>query len=246
MVLKKGLDILRDLGRDDATDPLVIKQEVCRAAEKNILASAIGKQLPGDYLLVELVTSETMRQVYEGQLIKGRMLEKDVRLHLRQEGCALTEKLQVEVKFVRRLPDGENFRLKWYRREVTARLTVLRGQAEKKFYNLDRDIQQVFIGRAHEVVDKHGFLIRHNSIVFENLDDEINGSISRQHGWLQFDEATQSFRLFDQESKQGTRIERAGKVKKIAPAGEVLQDGDMIYVGKSQMRFSLKVHLNEC
>ncbi len=246
IVLKKGLDILQGWGGYDATDPLVVKQEVCRAAEKHLSTDSTNKQPPGDYLLVELAADETTRPTLDGQLVKGRVLEKAVRAHLRQEGAADAGRLQVEVQFVTTLPGEKNFRLKWYRREVTARLMVLKGSSEKKFYVLDKDARQIFIGRGGEVVDKHGFLMRRNNIVFENSDDEINSSISRRHGWLQYDESAQSFRLYDPESKQGTRVERDGRVRRVSPAGETLQDGDVVYSGKGQMRFTLKVNLNEC
>ena len=246
MILKKGFNILQDWGGHDPADPLVVKQEICRAAEKYLSAAGGAKRPPGDYLLVELAADETTRQVLDGQLVKGRLLEQAVRSHLRQEGFADAGRLQVEVKFVPAAPGEKNFCLKWYRREVAARLTVLKGRAEKKGYLLDRDARQIFIGRGGEVVDKHGFLMRRNNVVFDNSDDEVNSSISRRHGWLQFDEVAQSFRLYDPESKQGTRVERDGRVSKVSPGGVTLRDGDVIHSGKGEMRFTLKVSLSDC
>jgi hypothetical protein len=246
MLIKKGLRILQGLAGLDANDPLVVKQTICQAAAAYLVSGPQGKQAPGDHLTIELLVNDATRPLFHRQLAEGRALEQAIRSQLRQEGATGTTTLQVELKLVRKPPAEMAFRFTWRRREISAKLSILQGTAEKKLYRLDKELRQTFIGREREVVDKHGFIVRHNHIVFLSQSDDVNGSVSRQHGWLQYDAAAQSFRLFDPESKQGTRLERSGQVWKVPPAGEVLQDGDLIYAGKSQMRYALTVSLTDC
>ena len=92
--------------------------------------------------------------------------------------------------------------------------------------------------------------MRRNTVAFQDyenkrLDEEqrhIHKTISRVHASIRYDDADAVFRLYDDQSTWGTSVMREDyempiQVKKQHPVP--LQDGDLIYVGKACVRFTM-------
>ena len=90
------------------------------------------------------------------------------------------------------------------------------------------------------MVDRHGRLLQRNDVVFTDNQDEINRSVSRIQSRIEFNPAEDAYSLFDDNSAQGTSIERDGEIRTVAGSrGVALKDGDLIFFGKARARFFL-------
>ncbi len=121
-----------------------------------------------------------------------------------------------------------------------AQIVVLEGNATKKAYTLTGE--RTNIGRMAEVADKHRRILRRNQVVFLDVDEETNQTVSRAQAHLEFT-APADYRLFDDRSSYGTRISRAGRMIELpsgSPRGAKLQPGDEIYFGRARVVFQLK------
>jgi pSer/pThr/pTyr-binding forkhead associated (FHA) protein len=117
-----------------------------------------------------------------------------------------------------------------------ARLVVVKGKAGKTEYTLEKP--RTNIGRLAELTDAEQRVVRRNDVVFEEGDDEANGTVSRRHAHIKLD--GDEYRVCDDESEFGTRIFRDGRPIEV-PAGnrrgERLKSGDEIYFGRACLRF---------
>jgi hypothetical protein len=117
-----------------------------------------------------------------------------------------------------------------------ARLTVVRGKADREEYTLDR--ARTNIGRLAELTDADQRITRRNDVVFEEGVDEATGTVSRRHAHIRLENG--EYRLCDDGSEFGTRVFRDGRSIE-CPAGnrrgEKLRSGDEIYLGRACLRF---------
>lgn len=100
----------------------------------------------------------------------------------------------------------------------------------------------MLVGRAPEVLDREGRIVRRNDIVFLESDEEINRSVGLTHARIRFDLEKSEFFILDEGSRYGTRILRDGSVIEVPggkPDGVRLQSGDDIYCGQACLRFTL-------
>ncbi|MGH9768501.1 MAG: FHA domain-containing protein [Blastocatellia bacterium] len=237
-----------------------------QVVEREILRDVGGKvrRLPGGlaYLPASNITIQIWADGDEDLLdckkyfVEGRRLESKLRVCL-EEDHGLEDAAQplAEVEIVRGPQpdwDGGKFRIIYSSPDQSspelsnpepsltaprATLTPLRGQTQRAEYRLDR---LALIGRTEEVSGRTGGLTRRNTIVFLDMKDEINASVSQIHSRIEFDPDSRGYRLYDEKSRNGTRVSRGSDIIDVdAVRGIVLRDGDLIYFGQASARFSL-------
>jgi hypothetical protein len=117
-------------------------------------------------------------------------------------------------------------------------LTIAQGITAQPTYTFES--AAVAIGRGEEVRDSRQQLIRTNDVVFLERGGEINETVSRRHAHIEQD-ASGSFRLYDDGSAQGTSIIRAGRGIPVSRGtrGVRLQSGDEIVLGRARVRVTI-------
>jgi hypothetical protein len=253
-MIRKIEENLKKLLPKDNSEPLAIRRAVCDELGGELVALGEGRKIfPYDQVMVELYASDDKQQlIYESSFLDGRQLESSVREHLQQEGCSMTDNVRLEINIVREHPSDwgrRNFKLNYSRDTVqsdksdlarpSARLIVLSGKAKIKTYRIKK--AQTYIGRMEEVIDKHGFPVRRNDVVFLDTEDELNSTVSRTHACLEYDERRRDFFLRDTESRHGTRIERHTQMIEVnGPQAVRLRDGDKLFFGRACIQFSIE------
>jgi hypothetical protein len=98
------------------------------------------------------------------------------------------------------------------------------------------------VGRVAEAHARDGRLIRLNQIVLDS--DEESRTVSRVHARIlgTRDNDTLAFQVFDDGSRHGSTIVRAGRAHKVhrGSIGMALKDGDELYFGKVRLEFRLR------
>lgn len=128
-------------------------------------------------------------------------------------------------------------------RVVTApqcRFTVLHGYAGLGAWTFTKT--RINIGRMSEVKDDQHRPVRRNDVVFDDVEDQPNATVSRAHAHVQFEPSTGEFRIFDDQSAYGTGVFHDGQLAKVPPGtgrGLRLASGDEIYFGQARVQFEL-------
>jgi hypothetical protein len=120
------------------------------------------------------------------------------------------------------------------------RVTVLRGRALQAKYTLTES--HVQIGRTALPVDSGG-RPRKNHIAFIEDGDEHSNSVGRAHASIRFEPARGEYRVFDDGSRNGTRVVRSGTTLEIMrrdPTGVTLVSGDEIQLGTAAIRVDIE------
>lgn len=199
---------------------------------------------PATLLIVQLYAeSEEQRLDYEKYFCEKRMLEKKLREELRRQKAEQdAEQLPISVEVVCE-KGGDwttpRFNLLAFRKKNAApfaSLAIRRGQTERADYELS---SRTCIGRTKEPFDSQLGVSRRNDVVFEDLRDGINETVSRLHARIELDVVSGEYQLYDDNSQMGTRIERDGELIAVkGPRGTLLQDGDLIHFGKAIALFT--------
>jgi hypothetical protein len=97
------------------------------------------------------------------------------------------------------------------------------------------------IGRCQEVRDDRHHLIRTNHIAFADDEAGVNGSVSRCHAHVEFDERSGDYRVYDDRSAHGTGVVRRGRTIPVRPGshGVRLLPGDEIALGEARLRVDI-------
>lgn len=225
----------------EGSHPLEMKRAILQEIDRDIVGVGEGKWIyPYTYLEIHLLAENPrQRAILEASLEEGIALEREIRTHLAERGCHLTQ-LYVDVTIVSERTElfGERrFVIKKCRqrretpvdRQPTVTLTVVRGKAEKEVYTFDKD--RIFVGRIREVTDEHGRPRRHNDIAFSDEDDD-SVTVSRAHARIE--RRGGELWVIDERSGGGTQIRRAGRMIRVSSRdrrGIRLEDGDLIYFG---------------
>lgn len=199
---------------------------------------------PATRLIVQLYAeSEEQRLDYEKYFCEKRMLEVKLREELRRLNAEQdAEQLPITVEVLRE-KEGDwttpHFNLLALRKKNAAQfasLAIRRGQTERAGYELS---SRTCIGRTKEPFDSRQGISRRNDVVFEDLRNGINETVSRLHARIELDIVSDEYQLYDDNSQTGTHIERDGELIVIkGPCGTLLQDGDLIYFGKAIALFT--------
>jgi hypothetical protein len=123
----------------------------------------------------------------------------------------------------------------------TLHVTVLRGRTAGTAYTLAEP--HVCIGRGEAPVDDDG-RVRHNHIAFlEDPADTHAGSVGRAHASIKYDSARGTWQLFDDGSRNGTRVVRKGTAFEVVrrdPIGITIRSGDEIQLGTAAIRVEIR------
>lgn len=243
------------------TSPLEIRRAVLDDAESRIVAVGEGKRIfPYNRLTVHLLATDPQeRAALEAAARHGWDLEREIAARLQERGCPVPPGFKVDVAFDDEpRPDlGERrFWIEYAETEPppiaavaapqtrpTLELTVLKGNATQRVYELDEP--RIFLGRLEEVVDADNRVRRRNQVAFRE-EGEINSTVSREHARITWDDASGGYWLRAEQNASGTRIIRAGKTIDVSAhdrRGVRLQAGDEIYLGRACVKVAMRTDL---
>ena len=252
----------RVLGPAEANELMLVHRRILEQIEGRVETLARGKRVfPYGRVIVTLSPADAERRVrWQAALADGARLESGIREALEGAGCEIPPGLAVEVRSAEPDPlkGGEAFHIEYQAAPPppieaaaiaataveapaagpagTARLVVVKGKAQREEYTLES--ARINLGRMAELTDSEQRVVLRNDIVFEEGEDEVNGTVSRRHAHIRRDAG--EYRLCDDESEFGTRVFRNGRPIEV-PAGnrrgEKLRPGDEIYLGRACLRF---------
>jgi hypothetical protein len=241
------------LGHGEAISPLAVRRDILNQVESKFIIDPTGKSLPFGRVVVRL-QPQTAKQhaALEEAFVREDALKKHLLQTLQdlQIQCPKEFDTRVELQDVSE-PEGTPpralFEIDFVRLHVLrleevpeAKFSVIRGAAEQSVYQMKRD--RILVGRAAEVLDREGRIVRKNDIVFLENEDEIDASVGSVHARIWYDYEKREFLIMDEGSRYGTRILRGGLVIEVPgedPAGVQLQSGDDLYFGQAGIHFEL-------
>jgi FHA domain-containing protein len=234
-------------GPAQSNELLLVHRAILEEIESKVQTLGRGVCLfPFAHVTVTLFAADaTRRAVLQAAFAEAGRLDTDIRQVLEGAGCELPRGFLVEVRVAEHGPGA--FEVTYGMEapkssiapaaEVTARLEVVRGKADREEYLLDRP--RTNIGRMDELTDAEHRVVRRNDVVFfEEGGDPANTTVSRKHAHIR--RTADEYRLCDDESEFGTRIFRDGRQIEVPPGnrrGERLKPGDEIYLGRACLRF---------
>ena len=122
----------------------------------------------------------------------------------------------------------------------TLHVTVVRGRAAGTSYALTEP--HVRIGRSEAPIDSDG-RVRQNHIAFvEDAADAHASSVGRAHASIRYDAVRGTYQLFDDGSRNGTRVVRHGTTFDVVrrdPVGITIRSGDEIQLGTAAIRVEI-------
>ena len=241
------------LGHGEAISPLAVRRDILNQVESKFIIDPTGKSLPFGRVVVRL-QPQTAKQhaALEEAFVREDALKKHLLQTLQdsQIQCPKEFDARIELQDVSE-PEGKPpralFEIDFVRLHVLrleevpeAKFSVIRGAAEQSVYQVKRD--RILVGRAAEVLDREGRIVRKNDIVFLENADEIDASVGSIHARIWYDYERREFLIMDEGSRYGTRILRGGLVIEVPgedPAGVPLQSGDDLYFGQAAIHFEL-------
>jgi len=242
--------LLRQVFGGDERHFIEVRRAILDEVESRVQPMGDGvREFPFNHLVVSLLErNDDRRYFYESAFIDGGRLKVEIIKRLGQSGVRLPPRLDLDFNFVTEAATGwrsPDFHVEYKRSAARrarplARLTVLKGDAERGAYVIDK--RDFNIGRTVEALDKGGHIERRNDLVFIDNDTPVNRSVSRMHAHLWYDEQAGAYRLCDDNSARGTSIFREGKqtdVPRNNPRGLQLRSGDEIFFGEAHVRWEL-------
>lgn len=241
------------------TSPLEIRRAVLDDAESRIVAVGEGRRVfPYNRLTVHLLAADPQeRASLEAAARHGWDLEREIAARLQERGCPVPPGFAVEIAFDDEPRPDLGERRFWVeysdtephpapdataavQARPTLELTVLKGNATQRVYDLDEP--RIFLGRLEEVVDADGRVRRRNQVAFRE-EGEINSTVSREHARITWDDATGGYWLRAEQNASGTRIYRSGRTIDVSAhdrRGVRLQAGDEIYLGRACVKVGMR------
>ena len=243
----------RRVSRAPAREPLEVVHAVVDTIAREVQPAGRGRQaFPFNYVRVAVVAATPrararLRVAFEGP----PSLRERVAGHLKAAGCSAPA-LDVGVSFVGEAgPDWAEpeFNVTFARVAMPARpgvrdarleLTVTHGVAVQQCYTFTSS--PIAIGRGEEVRDSRQRLLRTNDLVFAEGGGDVNDTVSRRHARIEHDEASGTFRVYDDGSAQGTSVVRQGRGIPVprGTRGTRLQSGDEIVLGQARVRVNIR------
>lgn len=235
----------------EGAEPLEIRQAVLDAIERHAIAAGSGQRVLAHNRIAVTVLAPTPDDRLALQAVLAD-LQSAAAARLREIRCQIPAGFTVAVGYTRRprpdWPRDRRYAVQYGTREVAAaalerphlRITVLRGRATQGVYTLSDP--RVQIGRGAQPVDSAG-RPRRNHIAFAEDGDEHGGSVGRAHASIRLEPSRGEFRVFDDGSRNGTRVVRDGRTFEVVrrdPTGVVLASGDEIHLGSAVIRVEMR------
>jgi hypothetical protein len=269
-IVDKVARLEKQLGRlaerqDVSRQPVEIRRAILEDIEEHVEPAGRSRRLlPYNRVSITVAAAAADRPALEA-LLEPPRLKEAIEEHLQQSRSEVERDFEVAVRFVKKPPahssPGQPFTIAYERKNpaaapgpepggsavqpgpgvaVSAQVVVLKGRAARRTFPVVGD--RTNIGRLAEVTDQDHRVVRRNQVVFVDVADEANRTVSRAHAHIQL-VAAGEFRLHDDRSAHGTRIFRDGRTIEIpsgSPRGTRLRAGDEIYFGQAAVRFELK------
>lgn len=249
-------------------EPLELRKAIVRGVEEEITRIDGQPTFPYNRIDVDLVfTDARNKTLLEAELVDKDRLEQDIRKALTATRVPIDPRLAVWTHFIsmeklteKLNPDSpstslllkQGFVLECTREQETermrkpeqkrARLEVDHGTAEPMTLVIAK--ARINVGRMSEVRDQAGRVVRRNDIVFQEdaggAVGEINSSVSRLHAHVEFDPSAEEYRLYDDNSAEGTVVFRDGRRIQVPQGnrrGVALADGDELHLGQARIIF---------
>lgn len=241
-----------DPGLDADARPLEVREAILDQLESRVEPAGRGRRvLPYNRVSITLLAPEKDRRAaLEAALAE---LEHDAIARLGELSCDVPAGFTLAIEYARRPRAGWGpdrwMDVEFGRSPVAPPrpehadlprlcVTVVRGTAARPSLTLaDR---QVLIGRTSDPVDQWG-RTRHNHVAFVEDGDEHSRTVGRSHASIRYT-PDREYRLFDDGSRNGTRVVRDGIVIEVAPhdpVGVVLRSGDEICFGKAAVQIRI-------
>jgi hypothetical protein len=250
--------------------PIEISRAILDDAESRVMAVGEGKRIyPHNHLRVHLLATDPDERVrLEAAVQEGWDLQREIAERLADRGCPLPAGFRLEVVFDEETSPrygDRRFYVEYLKDERPAapaaptvagpiagpapiaaggrpalELTVLKGNATQRVYNLDGP--RVFLGRLDEVVDSDGRVRRRNDVAFRE-EGEINSTVSREHARISWDAESGGYWLRAEQNASGTRIYRGGRTIDVSAhdrRGVRLQPGDEVYLGRACVKIAMR------
>jgi hypothetical protein len=240
------------LGHD--AQPLEIRETIIEAIAARALPSGRGQRVLAHNTCAVTVLAPTPDDRSALQAVLAD-LSTAVLHRLREIRCQVPDGFAIDVHYIRRVRPGwtsdQRLSIEHTTREVAAatdrsspdvptlNVTVIRGTATQAAYALVET--HVQIGRGALPVDNGG-RPRTNHVAFIEEGDEHSGSVGRAHASIRFEPQRREYRLFDDGSRNGTRVVRKGVTLELArrdPTGVTLLSGDEIHLGSAAIRVEI-------
>lgn len=230
--------------------PLEIRQAIVEAIEQRALPSGGGQRVLAHNQVSVTVLAPSPDDRLALQAVLADLSEAVVN-RLREIRCQIPAGFAVAVHYVRRArpgwPPDQRLAVDYSSRDVPAaqpsaveppslRVTVLRGTAMQAAYTLSEP--HVQIGRSALPVDNGG-RPRTNHVAFIEDGDEHSRSVGRAHASIRFEPARGEYRVYDDGSRNGTRVVRKGmtlEINRRDPTGVTIVSGDEIHLGTAAIR----------
>jgi hypothetical protein len=231
--------------------PLEIRERILDAVAERALPSGSGQRVLAHNTIAVSVLAPTPDERLALQAVLAD-LPAAIAERLREIRCQIPAGFTVEVHYVRRprpnWATDQRLAIEHASREVapaaelapagppSLHVTVVRGTATQETYTLRES--HVQIGRSPLPVDIGG-RPRTNHVVFVEDGDEHSRSVGRAHASIRFEPARGEYRVFDDGSRNGTRVVRRGmtlEVMRRDPTGVTIVSGDEIHLGTAAIR----------
>jgi pSer/pThr/pTyr-binding forkhead associated (FHA) protein len=235
--------------------PLEIREGIVDAIEQRAVPSGGGQRVLAHNQISVTVLAPTHDDRLALQAVLGD-LQNAVVSRLREIRCQIPAGFAVVVHYTRRARPGwapeQRLVVEYSSRDAAMtpgmsrleppnlRVTILRGRATQVKYTLTES--HVRIGRTALPVDSGG-RPRKNHIAFVEDGDEDSNSVGRAHASIRFEPARGEYRVFDDGSRNGTRVVRSGTTLEILrrdPTGVTLLSGDEIQLGTAAIRVEIE------
>ncbi|MGH9632686.1 MAG: FHA domain-containing protein [Bryobacteraceae bacterium] len=239
--------------REEGPELIEIQRGILQAVGDKIQALPRGRRVfPYDDVTIRIPVTEAERRPAFELVFDAGALRTEIREYLQEENTEFPADLHVEVLLVDQpLPELQTqggFHLVCQKRERPAaakpaasahsRFTIVHGQGQQTAWQFEKT--RINIGRLGEILDEQERPVRRNDIVFAELDEAPNSTVSRAHAHIRFDAGTGEFRIFDDHSAYGTSVLHEGRLIPVPSGGARgvrLQPGDEIYCGQARLRF---------
>jgi len=248
--MKKLRDLFKEAIEQErfrVKEPEEVFQAFFQECRRRLRSDVDGLSFPCQRIYLELhASTETLREQYESKFLLDDRIKRELIEYLKQQGCGEINNLEVRVTLANNNDNPaliERGYAAVFKRVVKtiskAELKILDGEATKKRYSLTRNIYN--IGREEKgSVAKHR-RERRNDIEFLETEAKANQGVSRNHAHIKLNSSRDGYVVFDDVSKNGTKVERDGMMYKVdGNRGVELRNGDIIYFGDAQARFLIQ------
>jgi len=220
---------------------------LCNSCKKRIIETNGKRQFPCNVIQVELASNTSVMVWGRDKTAAQRQIHQTVLDCLRKNGCTDLPDIILNVSFGNssssKLIELENhgFAVSFYQKitEIkSAELLLFPGTSQEEVCPLG--FRRYIIGRGAK--GKYRNIEYLNDISFEDNGRDPNAGVGSCHARIEFEQERNAYRLYDQESKNKTKLVRDGTTYVVDHvAGQHLQNGDEIYFGKAPARFVLKI-----